>query len=42
MNTWLEGVKILRRMENERPEKADDQGLASICETLKSQPVGCD
>ena len=42
MNTWLEGVKMLQHMQNERPEKADDQGLAAISKTLKSLPVGCD
>ena len=33
---------MLRRMQDERPEKFDDQGLAPISETLKSRPVGCD
>ena len=41
MNTWLEGVKMLLRTQDERPEKANDQGLATISETLKRLPVGC-
>ena len=42
MNTWLKGVKILWRTQDERPEKSNDQGLTAIYETIKSRPVGCD
>ena len=33
---------MLRRTQDELPEKANDQGLTAISETLNSQPVGCD
>ena len=42
MNTWLEGVKMLQRTQDKRPEKSDDQGLEAISETLNSRPVGFD
>ena len=31
---------MLRRMHDERPYKADDQGLSAISETFKNQPIG--
>ena len=33
---------MLRRMQDEQPKKADDQGLAAIYETFNSRPVGRD
>ena len=33
---------MLQLTQDELPEKDNDQGLASISDMLKSQPVGCD
>ena len=33
---------MLRRTQDNRPEKANDNGLDAISETLKSRPVYCD
>ena len=33
---------MMQRMQDERPDKADEQGLTAISETLKSRPVGCE
>ena len=32
---------MLQRMQDEQPDKPDDQGLTAISETLKSRPVDC-
>ena len=42
MNTWLKGVEMLQRTQDEQPEKYNDQVLADISYTIKSQPVGWD
>ena len=33
---------MIQRMQDEHPDKPDDQGLTAISETLKSRPVGCE
>ena len=33
---------MLQRVQDERPDKSDDQVFASISNTLKIRPIGCD
>ena len=33
---------MMQRMQDERPDKSDDQVFASISNTLKIRPIGCD